>query len=148
MSRAKTLLISVRLEHAERILSGEKTVELRRLRPQVVDGDFVVLYATSPTRAIVGTFKVAGLVETTPLQLWPTVAAICGISHQQFTEYFHGAARAFAIRVKDARRLRAPISLSTLRRTIPSFRPPQGYHYLRSERPRDSLLESLLPTRR
>lgn len=148
MSRRKTLLISVRPEHAERILSGEKTVELRRLRPQLADNDSVVIYATSPDRAIVGTFAVAGVIEASPAQLWPTVASNCGISHQQFTEYFHGAARAFAICVRNPKRLRPPVLLCAIRTTIPDFRPPQGYHYLRSERPDDLLIESLLPSRR
>ena len=148
MSRRKTLLISVRPEHAERILNGEKTVELRRLRPQLADNDSVVIYATSPTRAIVGTFTVAGLVEASPAQLWPTVAMNCGISRQQFIEYFHGAARAFAINLRNAKRLRQSLSLPTIRSTIPGFRPPQGYHYLRSDRPDDLLLEALLPSRR
>ena len=66
----RALLISVRLEHAEGILSGGKTVELRRTRPRVSRGDWVFIYVPTPRKELVGAFEVADVIAKGPSDLW------------------------------------------------------------------------------
>jgi predicted transcriptional regulator len=124
------LLLSIRPEFAEQIFAGTKTVELRRIRPRVKEGDIVVVYASGDTKALFGAFRVAGVVEDSPKIIWRRYGQVTGISKREFDEYFGGTASGFAIEVSHSWRLPVPIALPTLRKNRPGFRPPQGYHYL------------------
>ena len=106
-----TLLMSIHPEHAERIFSGQKTVELRRRRPRVLAGNAVVLYVSSPVRAVMGSFIVEKVVEGKPDDLWPQVRRRCGLSREAFDAYFRGATTAFGIFFRGASRWERPISL-------------------------------------
>ena len=49
ISPENILLISVKPEFAEKILRGEKTIELRKSAPKKVDiEDYILIYVTSP----------------------------------------------------------------------------------------------------
>jgi predicted transcriptional regulator len=51
----RDLLVSLHPRHASNILSGEKTVELRRRFPERhMRGALALIYSTSPVQAIVG----------------------------------------------------------------------------------------------
>jgi hypothetical protein len=51
------ILISLKPKHAAHIFEGEKTVELRKRRPNIKPGTRIWIYATSPTAAIKGVRK-------------------------------------------------------------------------------------------
>ena len=46
------LLISIKPEYAQKILDGEKTVELRKTRTRLKPGDIVLVYVSSPQQVI------------------------------------------------------------------------------------------------
>lgn len=50
----KTIIISIHPEYAEKILTGEKTYELRTRLPQDKP-ERMIIYATAPVSAVVGT---------------------------------------------------------------------------------------------
>ncbi len=129
MSRP-VLLLSIRPEFAGGIFAGRKTVELRRVRPRVSRGDLVIVYATSPLKAVVGHFDVGGVFEETPTALWDKVAGNAGITHEQFSSYYEGARSAFGISIENPREFREGLGLSFLRQELQGFHPPQSYHYL------------------
>jgi predicted transcriptional regulator len=53
-SSNRDLLVSVRPKYASQILSGKKTVELRRKFPETIAaGTLALIYSSSPVRAIV-----------------------------------------------------------------------------------------------
>ncbi len=131
------LLISIHPEHAENILCGKKTVELRRLRPRLSPGDVVVVYVSSPVRSVAGSFTVDQVVEDVPSRLWRVVGRNCGLSREEFDSYFADAAIGFGIVIRKAVRRPRPVSLAALREANPGFCPPQGYYYLTAERCRD-----------
>ena len=58
------------------LFAGKKTAELRRVRPAVAHGDWVLVYASSPRKAILGAFQVKTTLERSPEDLW----RICGES--------------------------------------------------------------------
>lgn len=132
MKRA-TLFLSIHPRFAEQIFAGTKKIELRRVRPRVTPGDLVIVYASGDTKALMGAFQVDGVVAAAPSGLWRRFKQHAGLSKREFDEYFAGVNTAFGIQVSAARRLTFPLSLDTLRKNQPGFRPPQSYHYLDTE---------------
>ena len=129
----KVLLISIRPRFADLILTGAKTVELRRVRPAVESGDRVLLYASSPVRELIGSCIVASVDVGPAADIWPTHGPRTGVTQLEFDRYFDGAARAVAISLRDARRVLRPRTLSELRERLPGFVPPQSFGYLSAE---------------
>lgn len=130
MQEKSILLLSIHSQYAERIFNGAKTVELRRVRPRVQEGDWVLVYVPSPVKAIVGGFRVRSVVEAEPRDLWCRVKHFACVSRQKFDTYYAGASIGFGIFLYNPRLLKHPISLGYLRQFWPSFRAPQGYHYV------------------
>jgi len=135
----RVLLLSIHPRYTDSILSGTKTVELRRTRPRVQPGDSVLIYASSPVKAIVGGFVVDGLIQAQPAGLWDRVKHLAGVSQAEYDGYFSGVAVGYGIRIAHPWRLPDPVGLEALRARRPSFRPPQSYSYLLAD---DDLLPS------
>jgi predicted transcriptional regulator len=126
------ILLSIKPQYADLILSGEKTAELRRVRPDLESGDMVILYASSPVSAIVGAFTVQDVREDEVETLWQAVGSQSFVSKPEFSSYFSGKDAGIAILIQDAAEISPQISLDKLRRFYDGFHPPQGYRYLRS----------------
>jgi len=129
----RALLLSIRPQHAEKILDGSKTVELRRVCPQVNEGDLVLVYASSPVKALTGAFRVGQVVGQPPRDLWRKTGAQTGITWGEFEQYFSGVDMAFGIVIADAWRLPRPLPLPHIRERCPGFHPPRNYRYLISD---------------
>jgi predicted transcriptional regulator len=125
----KALLLSVRAEFAERIFNGTKTVELRRRRPQVRPGDYLIIYVPAPLKCIVGVVTVERVVEGRLRTLWQQVRAGCALSYTEFKRYFGELAIGHGVFLARPARLASPLALSMLRGIEPRFT-PQGYKYL------------------
>jgi len=127
----KVLLLSIRPKYARKIFQGTKQVELRRVRPNIQCGDYILVYVTSPVKALEGILQVDHVIEDHPTKLWEVVENGAGVSFDEFNAYFNGAELGFGIFLKEARRIQNPISLEKLRKTLVNFHPPQTYRYLR-----------------
>lgn len=125
----RALFISLRPRFAELLLDGRKTVELRRIQPAVSPGTLVLLYASSPLRALVGTGVVQGVSVASSDDIWTLLGSLTGLSRAEYDHYFHGADRAVAISLRDLKRLERPVPLLDLRRGRSWFRPPQSFRY-------------------
>jgi predicted transcriptional regulator len=127
------LFLSVRPRFAQLILSGKKSVELRRVRPNVQAGDLILLYASSPIRELLGVCTVAG-VEVAPAHaLWKKHGGQTGVRRAEFDSYFAGCVRAVAISLADVQRVTKPRTLEELRDRLPGFVPPQSFSYISYE---------------
>lgn len=142
----RILMLSVRPAHAEKILRGEKTIELRRLRPNVRQGDTLLVYASAPVSALVGTARITGVACHHPSHLWKLVRSACAVTYGEFRQYFDGATCGYAISLSKARRAEQPLSLKQIQTVWPAFRAPQGYRYLDGIRHPDRLITGLLET--
>jgi predicted transcriptional regulator len=125
----RALLISVHPRFATAILEGTKTVELRRQRVAVPEGTPVVLYATSPVMALVGTARVSRVDSATPAAIWRRHRADSGINRDEYDAYMHGASQASALVLKSPQPLGLAVPLAHLRVGGP-FHPPQSYRYV------------------
>lgn len=115
---------------AEMILRGDKTVELRRTAPSLPVGALVVIYATSPTRAVVGTAQLSAIHSASPTAIWEEFGLSVGLTRSEYRSYFAGVRRAVAICLGDLRRLPTAIPLAELQLRWADFRPPQSWRYL------------------
>lgn len=132
------LLISVKPKYAEKIFSGNKQIEFRRVRSRLEKNDLVLVYVSSPRKALVGYFEVEHIVQIEIQKsskelnkFWKQVKDIAGISSKEFKNYYNGASIMVGIFVKNIKTLSEPIELTQLRERIPEIRPPQSYRYLK-----------------
>lgn len=129
------LLLSIRPRFAKMIFDGTKTVELRRVKPKVKAGDSILLYVSSPTKELQGSFRVAKSISGSPLILWRKVGKGSGITRKEFLAYFRGKKQAHALVIGETWVLSKPVRLARLRKKRGGFRPPQSFHYVRDRRP-------------
>jgi predicted transcriptional regulator len=130
MSNEPALLVSVKPLYAELLLSGVKTVELRRVRPHIAAGGLVLIYASSPAMEMVGTARISAIASDKLDEIWRLHADQTGLDRPAYDAYFAGRDIAVAISLADVYRLRRGIPLAELRRRVSGFRPPQSFRYM------------------
>ena len=124
----RALFISVKPRFASAILEGRKTVELRRSRPNLPEGSLVILYSSTPTRAVVGWAQLTGVREGTPIEIWDEFGAAAAIEELDYDAYFHGTDQAFALELDHVVAATHPIPLSVIRSI--GIQPPQSWRYV------------------
>ncbi|MBC6477967.1 MAG: ASCH domain-containing protein [Hormoscilla sp. GM7CHS1pb] len=135
------LLLSMQPEYAKKIFNGEKTVELRRVRPKLIAGDRVLVYASCPQKALLGLFVVEEIIEESLEDLWQMVKNKAGIGKNKFYSYYQGKSVGFGICLRQPQRFSKPVKLELIRQHWAKFYPPQGYRYLKAGEV--SIVESL-----
>jgi predicted transcriptional regulator len=125
----RPFVLSIRPTFIERILSGDKTIELRRRFPTEIGSDSaVLLYSTSPVQSIVGIAHLEAVKHRPLGQLWRQFGAAAAVTRVEFDAYFQQATHGFALQLRDVRRFSQPIHLTDLVRRF-EFSPPQSYCY-------------------
>jgi predicted transcriptional regulator len=137
----RALFLSLKPTYAHLLLSGEKTVELRRVRPRASAGTLAIVYASTPVRAVLGTCTVADIGEEHPDVIWELHGHLTGLRWREFNEYFLGQISAVAITVVAPYRLEEPVPLQTMRSGPSGFSPPQSFRYITGDQ-----AEALVPS--
>lgn len=122
------MILSIQPHHVANILMGHKTVELRRIRPQIDPGQPVAIYATAPVSAVVATCRVSEVVSGTPTKLKRAVLGQSAITGREFDAYFRGCTAATAIRLVEVNALSPAVTLADLR-AHRAYHPPQTWHF-------------------
>lgn len=136
MPASDTILLSLHPQHAQKILSGEKRLEFRRVWAKKPVST-VVIYATAPVQRIVAVASVYQVHEGSATKLWELAKKIGGgLSRRALYAYFKGRKTGFAIELVDVRQCEIGFDPSQL---IDSFRPPQSFQYLDATQ-RDAIL--------
>ena len=135
MNAPHNFLISLEERHANRILQGTKTVELRRRPMHVALGSTVWFYVKMPVGSIVGCATVTGLHTLAPSTLWRRFGTVSGLKRQEFFEYFSGISKAFALGLSEPTELTSPIPLSKLRDVSGGLHPPQFFANVANDGP-------------
>lgn len=129
------VLLSVKPTFALRLLSGDKTAEVRRRFPPLPRGTMVYLYASSPTRALVGVLRIASVNTASPDVLWRRFGACLDIAEEYFRRYLEEKTTATVIEMQVDERWTHPVSLDAMRSGA-NLNPPQNYRYLNPEQER------------
>jgi len=127
--RKNEVLLSVRPQYANLLVSGIKTIELRRRFPTNLPLDTrCIIYSTSPEKSVIGECRISK-VELLPMEkLWNKAASQAMIPWDDFRSYFEGRDSGFAIHVHSYLRYKNPLSLDQV--TGANSRPPQSYRYI------------------
>lgn len=128
----KYLFISVKPEFANKIIAKEKCIELRKIKPHVKAGDYIIIYASSPIKCVVGFGQIKQVIETTPIEMWNNYSERLGIDELRFLSYYEGRNRAIGIEIETIKAIN-PIDLISLKKVDPNFHPPQVYRYIANE---------------
>jgi predicted transcriptional regulator len=137
----KYLFISIKEQYVNRIFDGTKQIELRKSRPNVNMGDHVIIYCTSPVKAIVGVAKVQSVISHTPQQMWKLHSKRLGIERSDYFNYYEHVDKAIGIVLSDVERLSYEICLSHIKEQLPKFSPPQTYKYFMNFIPPEDSLD-------
>jgi predicted transcriptional regulator/DNA-binding XRE family transcriptional regulator len=128
-SPSRDMILSIRPTHADKILDGSKTVELRRrFTDGVRPGTLALIYTTSPTRALTGCAKIDEVQRLAVRDIWDRHRIAARLHKRDFEAYFSGLDRGYAIVLSSARPFARPVGLSELRKRF-GFEPPQSYQY-------------------
>jgi predicted transcriptional regulator len=119
-------LFSIHPRFADAILRGEKRVEFRRRGPSR-DTAFVIVYATSPVKRVVGWFRVGGIEAEAPRALWARFGGVGGVELDEFDRYYEGRDVGTAITVAEPAALTEPLQLSSVAGLT---NPPQSFQYV------------------
>ena len=126
------VLMSIKPKYVEMLLSGQKTVEIRRRSTRLAPGTRIWIYATSPCSEIVATATVVSVHWASPDEIWQHHGANVGIDRSEFDAYISGRDKISAIALEHVRKLETPLAL---RNDWCGFHPPQSYANLRRGAP-------------
>lgn len=112
------------------IVQGEKSVELRRVKPNISPGDLLFFYETAPTKALRAAAYVKELVGGTPKDIQDHFGSAIGVTQNELYEYFADSKKAYGISFRQVHEFKSPFPLSTLKEIWPGFNAPQGYRYI------------------
>jgi predicted transcriptional regulator len=126
------VLVSLKPEFASAVAEGRKTVELRRRFPAVTAGVRLVIYATKPVGAVVGTAPIEAVQSASLDSIWRRHRGEVALTKARFDEYFASRSQGFAVLLGRFEAL-GPIESATVGAIIPGFRPPQSWMYVDAE---------------
>ena len=125
------LLMSIKPEHANKILSGEKKVEVRRRFSKKWCGYRVSIYACHPQCSIVGDAMICEVVLDKPQSLWDRFGGQIGCTKDQFDSYAASVDELYAIIFEDVVPYQRTVPLLDASRAVnASLRPPQSHFAL------------------
>ena len=124
--KTETIILSIHPSHIEKILSGEKRYEYRKLIP--TDIRYIVVYATAPIKMIVALIKIDSILKGTPESVWEKTKKHAGVSKDFFMLNFTDHQDSYAIKFKAGFKLETPKSLMCLDNNVSA---PQSYTYLK-----------------
>lgn len=123
------VLLSIKPEFAFKIFEGVKKFEFRKVIFKNTNVRTVVVYASSPVQQVIGEFEIDDILSSSPNEIWELTKKHSGISEMYFHEYFENRLVAHAIKIKNTKRYKIPLSLKEDFNVLP----PQSYLYLNKE---------------
>ena len=126
----RMVVLSLKPRFAEAILSGVKTVELRRTTPKIVVPTLALLYATTPVRALLGTCIITDVRSADLAALWREYGSRSDLGQHEFQQYFDDVDVGTALVLAQPQELNRRVPLQDLRARRRGFRPPQSFAYI------------------
>ena len=130
------LLMSIQPEYADRLLSGEKRVEIRRKFSTKWAGQKVSLYASSPSNALVGEAMIDRVVVGEPERIWAEFNSETDCTKEEFDKYTESAKEIYAIVFHEVLPYKEKIFLTQVSHLLnKDLTPPQSYCTLENNKP-------------
>ncbi|MBO9505384.1 helix-turn-helix domain-containing protein [Qipengyuania flava] len=125
----RDVVLSIKPQYSSKILTGEKTVELRRRFPlKVPKGTLAFIYSTTPDKALVGCAEIAAVTKERVPTIWRNLRDEACIEKADFDAYFDNQDHGFVLRFSKAKAFQNSIDLNELRSRF-DFEAPQSFLY-------------------
>ncbi len=122
------ILLSIKPEYVEKILSGTKKYEYRK-RLAKIKTSTILIYSTSPVMKVVAKAEIIDTISAAPSTLWEKTKENAGISRKKYREYFHGCKTAYAYELGQIIIFDTPKNLSEYNVALA----PQSFTYIELE---------------
>ncbi len=120
------ILLSMHKRYIDKMISGEKTFELRR-RFTKRKVNKLYIYETAPTKRVVANANI-NKVHKLPLNLlWNLTKNSCGITKKEFFEYFKDLDSGYAIELNNFNEYKNKKHLSSFNIKFP----PQSFQFIK-----------------
>lgn len=129
------ILISIRPEYSEKLLGGQKSVELRRRPVRVPPGTRVWIYSTLPVGRLDAVAEVEAVYEWPPSEIWDQYGHVSGVTQAALESYFSGVDQGCVVVFKQVVPVHRPLSLGLMRKRLGNFNPPQFFKRLDHDSP-------------
>lgn len=129
------LLISLSVDNAEKILSGLKSVEIRKRFSKDWENKRATLYASRPAGALVGEADIARVVAGNPESIWNHYGHLVGCKKEEYDSYVGKVTRVFALVLDNVAPFSERIPITQLSHMLDEhLKPPQSYLRLRENK--------------
>lgn len=108
------LILSIKPDFVNKIVSGQKTVELRRRFSKKWEGVKVILYATHPNHAFVGEAKINKVINGKPIDIWYEYQEFLGCDRDTYFSYCEGLEAINALLLSDVKPYGVPININSI----------------------------------
>ena len=119
------MLLSINPEYVQKIFSGTKTYEFRKVRCRS-DVDSILIYETAPTMKVVGEAKIKRILTGSPSKIWQETKAGSGINKNFFDSYYKKRNMAVVYELGEVTRYAEPRNLNSYGIT----QAPQSFRYI------------------
>lgn len=124
------ILISLEPRHAENILIGIKTVELRKRKIDVKPNTRLWLYSKKPVAGVVGHVSIQATITLEPSKMWDQFGDCIKVTKKEFFDYLGDREFAYGLMLEHPHRLEKIVSLDAIRSAKVAFAPPQFFKKL------------------
>lgn len=129
------LVMSIKPDYAGNIMNGSKRVEIRRKFDKKWTGHTISIYASAPTKALVGEARINNVLNGHPKRIWEEFGSLIGCSKEDFDKYSTGTEEIFAIVLDNMKPFRASVPLTQLSGLLnKDLTPPQSYLTLQNNK--------------
>lgn len=134
------IVISIKPNFVEKILNGEKTVELRTRRANLQPGTKMWIYSTLPMGEICARALVDFVHTSSPKEIWREYKDEIAINEEEFWEYVGDRDAVSIIKMSKINPVNKGLSLSRIKEELDNFIPPQFFMWLKGNNPLHHML--------
>ncbi len=127
------IIISIKPEYAQKIISGEKQVEIRRSFNAKLKGCKAAIYSSKPKQELNGFVTLDKIEKDKPENIWRKYKDKIACTEQDYLAYTKDTEQIFSIHLKNFEKYIGSIPLSQLSYLLDdNLRPPQSYYLLKN----------------
>lgn len=108
------ILISIKPEYVNEILSGRKKYEYRKVKAKKDNVDKMIIYATAPIMKVVAEVEILKILEDTPYLIWENTKEYSGINKSFYDKYYENRNIAIAYQLGKIEKYDEPKELRDL----------------------------------
>ena len=119
------VILSIKPEFAFKIFEETKKFEFRRSIFKNKNVKSIIVYASSPTKKVIGEFEIEEILTDNLANLWEETKSFSGITEEFYYKYFTNKQKGFAIKIKNTKKYLEPKCLKDDFKVLP----PQSFVY-------------------